>query len=192
VGLDAALFPILNRVDSGEYIRLFDAVRTLFGFRPHRLTLVLDKKIVRVRALVVLVANGPYWGYSIPLAPDAKVDDRRFDVVVFRNFSKTDFIRHVIAALLGRGATANPQTPHERKRYTHHPKLQTYHARRVRVLTRGRRLPVHADAQPRGHTPASIELVPGALRVITGPGEHVTSPPSRGVPKGEPPEHRLD
>jgi diacylglycerol kinase (ATP) len=168
VGLDAALFPILNRVDKGEYIRLFDAARTLFGFHPRRLTLVLDRKIVHVRALMVLVANGPYWGYSVPLAPDARVDDRVFDVVVFRNFSKTDFIRHLMAVLLGRGGVDDPNAPQEGKRRTHHPKLRTYHARRVRILTRGRQLPVHSDAQPRGHTPASIVLIPAALRVITG------------------------
>jgi diacylglycerol kinase (ATP) len=192
VGLDAALFPILNKVDKGEYIRLFDAMRTLFRFRPRSVTLALDGKAVRTRALVVLVANGPYWGYSVPLAPDAKVDDHRFDVVVFRNFSKTDFIRHVIAAMLGRGSEKDPGSPHGRSDYTHHPKLRVYRARRVKILTsRYRPWPAHADAQPRGHTPVTIEMLPGALCVITGPGEHVTSPPSKGTPKGEPPKHRL-
>lgn len=168
VGLDAALFPILNMVDRGEYIRLWDAITTLFKFRQRSVTLVLDKRAVRVRALVVLVANGPYWGYSLPLAPDAKIDDRRFEVVVFRNFSKTDFMRHVISALLNRGRTRNPDG--RPLGYTHHPKLRTYKARRVQVLSSSRfkPWPVHADAIPRGQTPAVIEVVPHALRVITG------------------------
>ncbi len=192
VGLDAALFPILNKVDKGEYIHLIEAARTLFKFRPRRVTLMLDGRAVRVRALIVLIANGPYWGYSVPLAPDAKIDDHKFDVVVFRNFSKTDFIRHVIAAMLGRRAPSEQEHTHAGTGYTHHPKLQTYHAKRVQILTsRYRRLPVHADAQPRGNTPVWIEIVPSALRVITGPGEHVTTSPSEGTPKGEPPKHRL-
>lgn len=192
VGLDAALFPILNRVDKGEYVRLIDVARTFFKFRPRHVTLVLDRRAIRVKALVVLVANGPYWGYSVPLAPDAKVDDRKFDVVVFRNFSKTAFVRHVLAALLGRGAEPDPQNPHGRNRSIPNPHLRTYTARHVQVLTSRRRpWPVHADAQPRGHTPARIDVVPGALRVITGPGEHVTITPSKGSPKGEPPKHRL-
>ena len=193
VGLDAALFPILNHVDKGEYIHLLEVVRTLFRFRPRRLTLVLDGKIIRVRALVVLVANGPYWGYSVPLAPNAKVDDHLFDVVVFRNFSKTDFIRHVVAALLRRGALDDPKNKEERRRYTHHTKLQIYRARQVRVLTpRYRRpWPVHADAQGRGKTPARIDIVPSALKIITGPGEHFTIQRSKGTPQGKPPKHRL-
>jgi diacylglycerol kinase family enzyme len=144
-----------------------------------------------VRALVVLVANGPYWGYSVPLAPNARVDDRKFDVVVFRNFSKTDFIRHVIFSLMTR-AKLEKLSRRERREFTHHPKIRTYTAKKVEVLTSRRRpWPVHADAQARGHTPATVEVVPAALRVITGPGEHVTEPPSKGRPQGEPPEHRL-
>jgi diacylglycerol kinase (ATP) len=218
IGLDAALFPILNKVDKGEYIRLWDALTTLFRFRQRTVTLVLDKRVIRVKALVVLVANGPYWGYSVPLAPDALIDDHKFDVVVFCNFSKTDFIRHILAAIFRRNhdqnASSNQDNPlthtnHPRVQtyrarevqiltsesrhtpsragaqlrpisrsnknallnHTHHPKVRTYNARRVEVITSKRRpWPVHADALPRGSTPAVIELLPGALRVITGPG----------------------
>jgi diacylglycerol kinase (ATP) len=220
IGLDAALFPILNKVDKGEYIRLWDAVTTLFRFRQRTVTLMLDKRVVRVKALVVLVANGPYWGYSVPLAPDALIDDHKFDVVVFCNFSKTDFMRHILSAIFRRNKLSNGagtngantpahtnhpkvQTyrakqvkvltsdgdhngshagvqPHPISRsnknsllnHTNHPKVRTYSARRVQVTTSKRRpWPVHADALPRGRTPALIELLPGALRVITGSGD---------------------
>lgn len=190
VGLDAALFPILNHVDKGEYIRLIDVVRAFFKFRPSSVTIVLDGKAVRMRALVVLVANGPYWGYSVPLAPDAKVDDGRFEVVVFRNFSKWGFVRHVLAALLHRGEIIGGDP--SGRRFTTNSDIRTYKARRVQVLTSHRhKWPVHADAQARGYTPARIDIVRGALRVITGPGEHVTEPPSLGESQGQPPEHRL-
>ncbi len=192
VGLDAALFPILNRVDKGEYVRLWDVARTFFRFRPRSVTVVLDGKAVRMRALVVLVANGPYWGYSVPLAPDAKVDDRKFDVVIFHNFSKWSFVRHVLRALLSRGTGVSVYGSAGRSRQAGRPDIRTYRAQRVRVLTSRRRpWPVHADSLPRGYTPALVELVPGALRVITGPAEHVTRLPSKGTSVGTPPEHRL-
>ena len=163
IGLDAALFPILNKVDKGDYVHLWEAIRTLFRFRKRSVTLVLDKRAIRMKALVVLVANGPYWGYSVPLAPDAIVDDHKFDVVVFRQFSKTDFMRHIVASLLHRDF--QPELNPSRS----HPKLRTFTARRVRVYVSNRRpWPVHADAQPRGTTPAVIDIVPGALRVIGG------------------------
>lgn len=193
VGLDAALFPILNKVDKGEYVRLFDVARAFFRFRPRSVTVVLDGRAVRMRALVVLVANGPYWGYSVPLAPDAKVDDHLFDVVIFHNFSKWSFIRHVLGVMFRRGDSLNAlSTAGKGKVIAGQPDIRTYHAKKVQVLTSRRRpWPVHADALPRGHTPANVELIPGALRIITGPGEHVTDPPSKGTPKGTSPEHRL-
>lgn len=192
VGLDAALFPILNHLDHGEYIRLIDVARVFFKFRPRRITLMLDGRIMRMRALVVLVANGPYWGYSVPLAPDAKVDDRKFDVVVFRNFSKLAFVRHILVALFRRDISLEPSGSPSHKRYRSNPRLKTYRASHVRVFTSRRHpWPVHADAKARGHTPARIDVVPGSLCVITGPGEHVTTPPSLGIPQGKPPRHRL-
>ena len=96
IGMDAELFPLLNQVDSGAYMTLFQVLRTFWRARPRRMTLWLDGRRLRVRALMVLVANGPYWGYSIPLAPDAKVNDHRFDVIVFENFSKWEFLRHIL------------------------------------------------------------------------------------------------
>jgi diacylglycerol kinase (ATP) len=191
-GLDAAIFPLLNRVDKGEYTRLIDVIRTFLKFRPRRLKLVLDRRVIRARALVVLVANGPYWGYSVPLAPDAKVDDGRLDVVVFRNVSKFSFVKHILGSLLRRDTRRDPNDPKPSHHFPYHPNIKTYRARRVRIMTRSRRVwPVHADAKPRGRTPALIQVVPGALSVITGPGEHVTTPPSTGTPKGKPPKHRL-
>jgi diacylglycerol kinase family enzyme len=47
---------------------------------------------------------------------------------------------------------------------------QTLRVRSVRIAKRrGRPLAVHADGDPVGVTPASFEVVPGALRVIVGP-----------------------
>jgi diacylglycerol kinase (ATP) len=158
IGLDAALFPILNKVDKGEYIRLWDVLRTLFKFRQRTLTLVLDKRIVRVKALVVLVANGPYWGYSVPLAPDALIDDHKFDVVVFCNFSKTDFIRHILSALFHRDRAPELQEPGANNPLDHtdHPRVQTFRARHVEVLTApDSHVPAQTGAHPHSISPAN-------------------------------------
>jgi YegS/Rv2252/BmrU family lipid kinase len=173
VGMDAALFPLMTQVDEGAYLSLFEAARTFWNWRPHTMWLTLDGVRVRVRALMVLVANGPYWGYSVPLAPDAKVDDHRFDVIVFENISKWDFVRHILASLLGRGKARDPRTGQTINRRVYNPRLRYFRARTVEVRSR-RRLPVHGDARPLGHTPVRIHIQPNALNVIVGQGEHVT------------------
>ncbi|HUS14712.1 MAG TPA: diacylglycerol kinase family protein [Chloroflexia bacterium] len=174
VGMDAELFPLLNQLDRGAYLTLIEVLRTFFRARPHRMNLWLDGRLISVKALMVLVANGPYWGYSIPLAPDAKVNDHRFDIIVFENFSKWEFMRHIIAAFLGRGKAVDAETGETRNRRVYHPKLRYYQAAEVRITSR-RRLPVHGDARLVTHTPTTIQVDAGALNVVVGKGEHVTT-----------------
>lgn len=174
IGMDAALFPLMTQVDKGAYLSLFEAARTFLNWRPHIMWLTLDGTRIRVRALMVLVANGPYWGYSVPLAPDAKVDDHRFDVIVFENISKWDVVRHILASLLGRGKARDPRTGHPINRRVYNPRLRYFRARTVEVHSR-RKLPVHGDARPIGTTPVRIQIQPNALNVIVGQGEHVTA-----------------
>ena len=174
IGMDAELFPLLNQLDKGAYMTLFEVLRTFWRARPRRMTLWLDGRRLRVRALMVLVANGPYWGYSIPLAPDAQVNDHRLDVIVFENFSKWEFVRHILAAFFGRGKAIDPQTGQTVNRRVYHPKLRYYRARRVAIASR-RPLPVHGDARPVAHTPVVIQVDPRALNVVVGRGEHVTT-----------------
>jgi len=173
IGMDAELFPLFSRLDKGAYLTLFELARTFLRARPHHMTLVLDGRQVRVRALMVLVANGPYWGYSIPLAPDAKVDDHRLEVIVFGNFSKSGFIRHLLAAFFGRGKVVDPKTGQTRNRRVYNPNQRFYQARKIRILSR-RRIPVHGDARLMAHTPVTISVQPNALNVVVGRGEHVT------------------
>jgi diacylglycerol kinase (ATP) len=174
VGMDAELFPLLNLVDKGAYGTLFDVLRTFYRARPRRMTLYLDGRRVRVRALMVLVANGPYWGYSIPLAPDAKVNDHTFDVIVFQNFSKWDFVRHILSAFFGRGKAVDPQTGQTINRRVYNTKQRYFRARRVHITSR-HRIPVHGDARLVTQTPVTIRVQPNALNVVVGRGEHVTT-----------------
>lgn len=173
IGMDAALFPLMTQVDKGAYLSLFEAARTFWNWRPTTMWLTLDGVRIRVRALMVLVANGPYWGYSVPLAPDAKVDDHRFDVIVFENISKWEFVRHIIASLFGRGKARDPRTGQTINRRVYNPRLRYYRATTVEVRSR-HHLPVHGDARPLGHTPVRIGIQPHALNVVVGQGEHVT------------------
>ncbi|MDQ2805762.1 MAG: diacylglycerol kinase family lipid kinase [Chloroflexota bacterium] len=174
IGMDAELFPLLNQLDRGAYMTLFEVLRTFLRARPHRMTLYMDRRRVRVRALMVLVANGPYWGYSIPLAPDAKVNDHRLDVVVFENFSKWEFLRHIVTAFFGRGKRINPHLGGTRNRRIYHPKQRYYRASKVRIISR-RPIPVHGDARLVAHTPVTIQIQSNALSVVVGRGEHVST-----------------
>jgi len=42
----------------------------------------------RLKALLVVIANGPYYGTGFTVAPDAIIDDGLLTISVFRDFSK--------------------------------------------------------------------------------------------------------
>ena len=106
---------------------------------------------------MVSVANGPYVGAAYAIARDARIDDGLLDVVIFRDTSIPRVLLHL--ALIA-GGRPLPLPAHAR----------TLRVRSVRISKRrGRPLPVHADGDPIGVTPAEFKVVPAALRVIVGP-----------------------
>lgn len=80
VGLDAALFRQTNRLDAGHWDALGTAARIALTYRPQRLVVKMDCWTVEMDALMVTVANGPYCGAALTVAPGAVVDDHRLDV----------------------------------------------------------------------------------------------------------------
>jgi diacylglycerol kinase (ATP) len=159
VGISAAVFAEAQRIDRGEWNGLLGLIRAIVQYRPRRMELQLDDQAVRTRALMVVVANGPYIGLGLGFAPHARLDDGRFDVRLYRHFSRGELIRHMMSIVGGRRS--------------YHPKVATYRSARVRVES-VHRLPARADAHDLGITPVTFETRPGALRVVVPRGRRST------------------
>ena len=80
VGLNAAVFREAQQADSdsGRYRALWAALWVLLRYRPPRMVLHLDDRVLTTRALAVAVANGPYSGLGFTVAPGR--GDRRWQV----------------------------------------------------------------------------------------------------------------
>jgi len=153
VGIDAGLFAYANEVDEGNWRSIGPFLNFLRLYRPRRLEIRLDGKISRFRAMMVTVANGPFVGAALTMAPDAQLDDGFFDVRIFTHFSKAELIQHFVSIVGGRRA--------------YNPKVLARRARVVEVFT-SRPMMAHADSHPLGSTPARFELLPGAVRIAVG------------------------
>lgn len=151
VGMNAAMFREAQRFDRGDWLSILRTLWVAFRYRPARMELRLDDRVVRTRALMVTVANGPYTGVGLAVAPDARLDDGRFDVVVFRRFSKLRLLRHLASIAFGR------------RRVT--PEVATHRSKRVRITT-AHPLPTRADSHDLGMTPVEFSVRPRALRVV--------------------------
>jgi diacylglycerol kinase (ATP) len=161
VGMNAAMFREAQRFDDGDWSSIARTIWTALRYRPGRMSIDLEDRRIRTRALMVTVSNGPYTGAGMTVAPGARLDDGRFDVRVFRRFSKLRLLRHLASIAFGR--------------YRYAPEVDTYRSRFVRVQTASP-LPARADSRDLGTTPVEFVTRPRALRVI------VPEPGRDGVP----------
>jgi len=151
IGMNAAIFRQVARIDSGDLRSILRTVWVALRFRPARMTIELDDEVVRTRALMVSVSIGPYLGLGMTVAPEARLDDGRFDVHVFRRFSKLELLRHLASIAFGR------------RRYA--PQVSSYRSATVRISS-VRPMPARADSFDLGSTPVIFRTLAGALRVV--------------------------
>jgi diacylglycerol kinase (ATP) len=151
VGINAAVLAEAHELAEGAYHSIIGVIRAIVAYRPATMTIELDDETIRTGALMIVVAITPFTGAGLTLAPDARMDDGKFDVAVYRHFSRWELMRHALAITAGRRSYS--------------PKVGTYRSARVRITAR-RPLPARADARDLGTTPLQLEVLPRALRVI--------------------------
>ena len=155
IGLEAALFPAAEEFKSAGLLTtikgIWNGFSTLWRFRPSRFRATFDGRRSRsFRAIQVSVCNTPYYGARLQFAPNAVMDDGFLDVLIYRNFSKLEYIRHAIAISRGQRALE--------------PKLRRRKIKSLSIAT-DTPLEIHADGNPLGYTPATIVIEPAALHV---------------------------
>jgi diacylglycerol kinase (ATP) len=127
------------------------ALFTLLSFRGTRMTVIVDERSVKCRALMVLISNAQLYGGIAEITPEAIMDDGILDVRIFKGDSFFQALWHMLRVILRRTAP--------------HPRLIQARGRRISVVTR-RKCYVHVDAEPCGQTPITIEVAPKALQMI--------------------------
>ena len=119
------------------------------------LTVELDgATVVRQRSLMVSVSNCRYSGGGMQIAPEAEPDDGVLDVCLIGDASALEVIRMLPTVFKGG--------------HVGHPKVAMHRARTVRISgPPGVAVPAQADGDVIGTLPLDVEVLPGALRVLT-------------------------
>jgi YegS/Rv2252/BmrU family lipid kinase len=153
IGLGAEVLEGATDVGEGRVREALAILRRAVRSPRTRVRMQLDGREVRGRAPSIAVANGPFTGRGLELAPQARIGDGRFDVLLFEGFGPWQLGLHLVRVLLGR--------PHDAR-------IRRYRAATVRISSH-RPLPVRLDSQDVGSTPVEIVTRPGALTVIAPP-----------------------
>ncbi|MCU1431258.1 MAG: diacylglycerol kinase catalytic region [Actinotalea sp.] len=156
-GIDAAANARANEMSwppgAGRYVRALASV--LASFRPYGYRITTDHGVWESAGTLVAVANTPWFGGGIKIAPDAVVDDGLLDVVVAGPFSRAGVIRIFPGMYRGRHVV--------------HPAVQVLRTRSV-LIEHSEIGPVppvaFSDGERLGPLPLRVAVRPGAVLLL--------------------------
>ncbi|GAB1642245.1 diacylglycerol/lipid kinase family protein [Krasilnikovia sp. MM14-A1259] len=155
-GIDAAANDLANRrrLPRRPIAYQIAALAVMARWRPVGYTLTVDGEPVPLTGHTVVVANAPWYGGGLRVAPEASLHDGLLDLVTVGALPRRRMLP-VLTAL----------------RHGTHLGLTGIEASRAREVTiaADRALPVYADGEPLGRCPVTIRVRPGALRLIGAP-----------------------
>ena len=143
--------------------------RATWSYKNQRVQLVFDgAERIDMTINTVAVANGRYFGGAMMMAPNAELDDGKFDVIAMGDFGFSDLLTSGRRLYKGTHLTMDKVT-----------------ARRARVVDAepidpGAVIELDVDGENPGRLPARFELLPSVLWVVV-PG----AGPGAGAPPGD-------
>lgn len=117
-----------------------------------RATITVDGTVVYEGPLVsAVVANGPFFGGGMKIAPQALMDDHLFDVLILGDFSRAELVSQIWKIYPGI--------------HLKHPKVLWLQGRSV-LIDPSTPMQLDLDGELGGEGPYRFEISPGALRVL--------------------------
>jgi YegS/Rv2252/BmrU family lipid kinase len=155
-GIDGVVAGHVNRgfkLGSGKVSFMLASARALLGWSDQRIRWRADGGAWREQAVTSLsVCNGRFFGGGMQVAPDARIDDGLFDVVVWSGLGIADFVTK--RSMLYDGTHVKlPNTAVVRARTVEAEPVDD-----APVL-------LDVDGEQPGRLPARFTMIPGALRV---------------------------
>jgi YegS/Rv2252/BmrU family lipid kinase len=163
-GFDSDANRIANeaRLVKGNLVYAYAAIRALIAWRPARFTVILDDgDPIEFDGYSVAAGNSRAFGGGMFVAPHAELDDGELDVITVSDVSKWRYVKGLPKAFKG----------------THLENEEVTELRAAKVDIRADRdFAVYADGEHLTDLPATLSVLPQALRVIAPPGPLVDPP----------------
>lgn len=152
-GFDSVANRIANdaRLVRGNLVYAYGALLALAGWRPAAFTVVIDGDTRTFTGYTVAVANSCCYGGGMRLAPDASPHDGLFDIVIVRHTPRLRFLALLPTVFSGG--------------HVRHDGVQVLRGREIEIAA-SRPFDLYADGDPIASLPATIKVVPGAVRVL--------------------------
>ena len=157
LGFDSEVGQYVDQGSVPSYLRgaaayLYGAVVKLAGYRAPWVALRWDSGEYSGDFFMAATANTARYGGRIRIAPSALLDDGLLDVCLVQSVTRLQVLRMMPTTFYGG--------------HVKHPAVSIHKTRRLEIDSRDP-LPVWADGEPITHTPATIEVVPQGLSVLS-------------------------
>jgi YegS/Rv2252/BmrU family lipid kinase len=164
-GFDSDANRIANeaRLIKGNLVYAYAAIRALIAWRPAKFTITLDDaEPIEFEGYSVAAGNSRAFGGGMFVAPHAQLDDGKLDVITVSDVSKLRYARGLPKAFKGT--------------HLENPEVDELRAAEVEIRA-DRDFAVYADGEHLTDLPATLSVLPQALRVIA-PSGPLADPPS--------------
>jgi len=153
LGFDGEVADRVNRSgkSSGTLTYQLALLQNLGAYKNKHVRMTIDGETREGVMNSVILANARYFGGGMFIAPNARWDDGRFDVILLGDLGKLEVVANLPRLYRGTHLT--------------HPKVAEMRATEVRVEARERMF-IQAEGELAGEAPATFRILPGALRIL--------------------------
>ncbi len=153
LGLISDMYPAADELQHGDLGQIGTLLSKFVASTPSKLKALLgSRQRFDAEAFMVLIANMPYMGPRVQVAPDISCRDKRLDVFIFSDMTKLDLVSYALRSAVG---------PAE------DPRVKHYKVSSLSVASRPF-MPALADGVMLETGPVTVRAHPRALTVITG------------------------
>ncbi len=154
VGFDSECNRRANEVKliRSNLVYVYSLLRTLVGWKPARFTIRVGDERTRLSGYSVSVANNSTFGGGMRIAPGADLEDGLFDVIAIGEVGRLRFLANLPKVFKGTHVDGE--------------EVRVFRASHLE-LSASKDFPVYADGEHLTDLPASVRVLPRALRVLT-------------------------
>jgi YegS/Rv2252/BmrU family lipid kinase len=155
VGFDAEVNKLANDRKGyfgGTLGYIVCVLKALRNFRPFEIEITIDDDTLRERVMMVTVANAPFYGGGMKIAPDANMNDGIFDICIVQEISKLELLQQFPKVFKG----------------THifHPRIIMKTGKKIKLVSDEDR-EVFADGEYVGTLPAECTIGNQSIQIMS-------------------------
>ncbi len=154
LGLDGDIVGRVNRTSKalGGFISfLWGTVISLLMYRNKEMAVTLDGDLVCEGDITtVVIGNGAYFGGGMKIAPESRMDDGLFDIIILKGLNKKDLLINLPGVYKGK--------------HMSNPKIIFMRGKNIAVTSPEKAL-LNLDGEQPGRAPVEIELLHRAIKI---------------------------